>query len=130
MFIIRSSYSYSACGKREHPANFQNKSVNCPFIQVSRYIRFLPKLKGKERPFWKCAIMKRRRTTLQDYTLVDIRHEKLSLFRKFEIILPLPCFLLGPPHKSALRDMDFYDKLVDRFQDQSKVNNSVNKAKV
>ena len=39
--------------------------------------------------------MKRRRTTLQDYNLVDIRHEKLSLFGKFEIILPLPCFLLG-----------------------------------
>ena len=47
---------------------------------------FLPKLKRKERPFWKGA---RRGTTLQDYDLVDIRDEKASPFVKFEIILPL-----------------------------------------
>ena len=55
------------------PGNFQNKSVNSPFNGVSRYILFLHKLKGKERPFWKGAITKRRGTTLQDYHLVDIR---------------------------------------------------------
>ena len=38
----------------------------------------------------------RRGTTLQDYHLVDIRHEKVSPFVKFEIILPLLCFLLDP----------------------------------
>ena len=46
--------------------------------------------------FWKGAIMKRRRTTLKDYNLLDIRHEKVSPFVKFEIILPLLCFLLDP----------------------------------
>ena len=35
---------------------------------------------------------------------------------KFEIILPLLCFLFDPLTK-ALQDMEFYDKLVDRFQD-------------
>ena len=40
--------------------------------------------------------MKRRGTTLQDYTLVDIRHEKVSPFLKFEITLSLLCFLLDP----------------------------------
>ena len=49
--VILSSYSYSACGNREHVGNFQNKSVSSPFNRVSRYILFLPKLKGKERPF-------------------------------------------------------------------------------
>ena len=33
---------------------------------------------------------------MQDYHLVDIRHEKVSPFVKFEIILPLVCFLLDP----------------------------------
>ena len=38
---------------------------------------------------------------------------------------------LRPPHKKSLQDMEFYDILVDRFQDLSKVNNpSVNKAKI
>ena len=41
---------------------------------------------------------------------------------KFEIILPLLCFLFDPLTK-ALQDMEFYDKLVDRFQDPSKVKN-------
>ena len=91
-----SAYSYSACGNKEHPSNFQYKSVNSPFNWVSRYILFLPKLKGKERYFRKGAKMKRRGTTLQDYNLVDIRHEKVSLFVKFEIILLLLCFLLEP----------------------------------
>ena len=46
-----SSCSYSACGNREKPDNFQNKSVDSHFIWVFRYILFLPKLKGKEKPF-------------------------------------------------------------------------------
>ena len=70
--------------------------------------------------------------TLQDYHLVDIRHEKVSPFVKFEIILPLLCFLLDPlTNKHCMQDMEFYDKLVDRFQDLSKVKNpAVSKAKV
>ena len=69
---------------------------------------------------------------MQDYHLVDIKDEKVSPFVKFEIILPLLCFLLDPlTNKHCMQDMEFYDKLVDRFQDLSKVNNpSVNKAKV
>ena len=33
---------------------------------------------------------------MQDYNLVDTRDEKVSPFVKFEIILPLLCFLLDP----------------------------------
>ena len=33
---------------------------------------------------------------MQDYNLVDIRHEKVSPYVKFEIILPLLCFFLDP----------------------------------
>ena len=40
--------------------------------------------------------MMRRGTTLQDYNLVDIRHEKVFPFVKFEKFLPLLCFLLDP----------------------------------
>ena len=50
---------------------------------------------------------------------------------KFKIILSFLCFLLDPLTKKALQDKEFYDKLVDRFQDLSKVDNpSVNKTKV
>ena len=74
---------------------------------------------GNKGLFRKGAIMKRRETTLQDHNLVDIKHEKVSPFVKFEIILSLLYF------------HEFYDKLVDRFQDLSKVNNPfVNKDEV
>ena len=76
---------------REHPGNFQNKSVSSAFNWVSRYILFLAKLKGKGRPFLEDPL---RGATLwyypQEY-LVVIRDEKVSLV-KFEIILPLLCF--------------------------------------
>ena len=69
---------------------------------------------------------------MQDYHLVDIRHQKVSPFVKFGIILPLLCFLLDPlTNKHCMQDMEFYDKLVDRFQDLPKVKNSAaSKAKV
>ena len=69
---------------------------------------------------------------MQDYHLVDIRHEKVCPFVKFEIILPLLCFSLDHlTNKHCMQDMEFYDKLVDRSQDLSKVKNpAVNKAKV
>ena len=38
---------------KEHPANFQNKSVSSPFSRVTRYILFLAKLKGRGRLFWR-----------------------------------------------------------------------------
>ena len=38
-------------GSREHPDNFQNKSISSRFNWVSWYILFLAKLKGRERPF-------------------------------------------------------------------------------
>ena len=36
---------------RKYPGNFQNKSVSSAFNTVSRYMLFLAKLKGRERPF-------------------------------------------------------------------------------
>ena len=36
------------CENKEHPGNFQNKSVSSAFNWVSRYILFLTKLKGSE----------------------------------------------------------------------------------
>ena len=50
-----------------------------------------PNWRGKKSLFWKGA---RRGTTLQDYHLVNVRDKKVSLFLKFEIFLPLLCFLL------------------------------------
>ena len=79
---------------REHPGNFQNKSVSSAFNWVSRYILFLAKLKGRGRPFLEGL---RKGATLWDYPqkhLVVIRDEKVSPFVKFEIILLLLCFSL------------------------------------
>ena len=41
---------------REHPSNFQNKSVSSACNWVSRYILFLGKQKGRGRPFCKKVI--------------------------------------------------------------------------
>ena len=82
-------HSIPTWGNREHPGNLQSKSVSSPFNWVSRYILFWPKLKGRGRPFSRCA---RWGTTLWDYPkvyLVVIRDEKSPTFVKFEIILPL-----------------------------------------
>ena len=81
---------------REHPDNFQNKSVSSAFNWVSRYILFLAKLKGRGGPFLEGA---RKVATLWEYSqehLAVMRDEKVSPFVKFEIILPLLCFLLDP----------------------------------
>ena len=56
-------------------------------------------MKGKEKPFLEGCNNEAKGdkiTTLQDYNLVDIRHEKVFPFVKFEIILSLLCFLLDP----------------------------------
>ena len=81
---------------REHPGNFQNKLVSSAFIWLSRYILLLAKLKRRGRPFLEGP---RSGATLWDYTqehLVVMRDEKVSPFVKFEIILPLLCFLSDP----------------------------------
>ena len=91
-----SSYSYSTCENREHPVNSQNKSVNSLFNWVPRYILFLAKFNGRERPFLEDP---RRKATLWDYPqehLFVTRDEKFSSFVKFEIIIPLLCCLLDP----------------------------------
>ena len=75
--------------------------------------------------------MKQRGTTLQDYNLIDIYKTWKSLsFCEIWNDPTSPLFFIRPPHKQALQDMEFYDKLLDGFQDLPKVNNPVNKAKV
>ena len=88
-----SSCSYSACGNMEHPGNFQNVSVNSPFNWVSRYI-LLPKLKGKERPFLEECKKWGHIARLSLRAFGSYKRWKVSPFVKFEIILPLLCFLL------------------------------------
>ena len=46
--------------------------------------------------------MKRRGTVLEDYNLVDIRHEKVFPFVRFKVILSLLYFLLDPLTKSFM----------------------------
>ena len=122
-------------GNREHPGNFQNKSVSSPFSWVSRYIPFLAKWRGEEGFCWK--VQGRGHTVrLSPRALgCHIRYEKVSPFVKFEIILLLLCFLLDSlqisTYKLALQDIKFYDKFADRFQDVSKVKSPAgSKAKV
>ena len=88
------------------PRNFQNKTVNSPFNSVSRYILFLAKLRGKEKPFLEGT---RRGTMLWDSPqehLVVIRDEEVSPFVKFKIILPLHCFLLDTLTNKHCRTWD------------------------
>ena len=72
---------------REHHGNFQNRSYwfSSAFNWVSMYILFLAKLKGRGAPFFEGCTWEH---------LVFMRDEKVPTFLKFEIILPLLCFLL------------------------------------
>ena len=84
----------STCENREHPGNFQYKSVSSAFNWVFRYILFFAKLKGERRHFLEGP---KGEATLWDYPqehLVVIREEKVSPFVKFEIILHFLCSLL------------------------------------
>ena len=78
------------------PWQFSKQNTKLSFqLSFPRYI-LLPKRKGKERPFLEVC---NKGSTLWDYPqkhLVDIRDEKVYPFVKFEIILPLLCFLLDP----------------------------------
>ena len=107
-------------GNREHFGSFQNKSVSSRFNWVSSYILFLPKQKGRERPFLRCA---RRGTALWDYPqeyLVVIRDEKVSPFVKFEIILSLLCFLSYPLTNKQCRAWGFMKNLWIDFRSHQK----------
>ena len=80
-------------------------NVNC-YKSIHHPIPTLPLGTGRKKAFfWKGE---RKRTTLQDYHLADTRDEKVSPFAKFEMILPLLCFLLDPltnKHCSAWSSM-------------------------
>ena len=87
-----SSYSYSACGNREHRGNIRG-NIRSPFNWVSRYILFLSKLK-RGSPFLEGA---RRESALCDESqehLAVTKDEKFCPFVKFEIILLLFCCFL------------------------------------
>ena len=102
----------------EHPGSFQNKLVSSSFKWVTRYILFLIKLKGKERPFLEGARM---RTTMWDYPevpMVIIREGKCLAFFEIENNLTLPYKFLDALTNTVspvLQCMEFYDKFVDRF---------------
>ena len=107
-----SSYSYSACGNREHPGNFQNKSVSSLFNWVSRYIFFLVKLKTTERPFferprrgcdWGWGYIVR----LPPRALGSHKRRKSPFFVKFETILLLLCCSLDPFTNKQFRAWNF-----------------------
>ena len=83
-------------GNREHPGKFQNKSVSPPINWGSKYVSIFsswPNWRGEEGLFWTmqeegrhCVITPKSSWLSQEM--------KKSLFLKFEIILPLLCFLL------------------------------------
>ena len=80
---------------REHPGNFQNKSINSPFNWVSKYIIFLPKLKGKERLSLEGC--KKGHHIAWDYSnkhFVDIRDKKSPSFYEIWNNPTPPLFLL------------------------------------
>ena len=73
---------------REHPDNFQNKSVKYPFNWESSYILFLAKLKGKESSFLEGAIA----------LVCRKKWKNLSLSETWNDPTP-PLFFIRPPYK-------------------------------
>ena len=109
---------------REHPGNFQNKSVCSALSWVSRCILFLAKLKVTGGPF--LHIVRLPPSALGCHK----RWKSLSFCEIWNNPTPT-LFFVRPPYKQALQDMEFYDKFVDRFHDVSKVKNpAASKAKV
>ena len=85
---------YSPCGNREHPGNFQNKSVSSQ-LSVQLYY-FLGQTEEERKNFFGAC---KKGTALLDYPqehLAVTRDGKVCPSVKFEIILPLLCFLLDP----------------------------------
>ena len=113
---------YSAPGQTEvsSVAFFEWKSIDLSYelSLTCGDVLILAKLKGRGRPFLKGA---RRGATLWDYLqehLVVIRDEKVSPFVKFEIILPLVCFLLDPlPNKHCRRWISMINLWIDSVID-------------
>ena len=88
------TYLFLRClWEQEDHSNFQNKSVNSPVNLVSRYILFLPKLKGKERSSLEGC---KKGDHIARLLLGRYKTWKILSFVKIEIILPFLCFLLDP----------------------------------
>ena len=104
-------------GNREHPGNFQNKSVNSPFNWNSRYILFLHKLRGKERSFLERCKKGDHIARLSPRAFGWYKRWKTSSFCEIWNNHIHPLFFIRLPYKWALQDMEFYDKLTDRFQE-------------
>ena len=92
-------HSIPTRGNREHPGNFQNKSVSSPFNWVSRYILFLAKLKGRGRPFSKGARRGGHIVRLPSRALGCHKTWKsLSFCENWNNLTP-PLLLIRPPYK-------------------------------
>ena len=92
-------HSIPTRGNREHPGNFQNKSVSSPFNWVSRYILFLAKLKGRGRPFSKGARRGGHIVRLPSRALGCHKTWKSLSFCEIWNNLTPPLFFTRPPHK-------------------------------
>ena len=119
-----------SCGNREDPDNFQNKSVISSFTWVSRYILFLAKLKRRKGLFGGCnkggCIVR-----LPPRVFGCHKKRKSLTFCEIWNNPTPPLLLFRLPYEWAPKDMEFYDKFMDRFQSLSKVQDlAVNKAKV
>ena len=79
---------------RKHPGDFENKSVRLSLQLNVQIYSPLDQTEGETKTFFGGY---KKRVMLSDYPqehLVVIRDEKVSPFLKYEIILPLLCFLL------------------------------------
>ena len=84
---------------REHPGNFQNKSIRSAFSWVSRYIIFLARLKRTGRSFLEGL---RRGVTLWDHPqerLVVMRYWKSLPFCEIWNNPTPPLLFIRPPYK-------------------------------
>ena len=103
-------------GNREHPGNFQNKSVSSPFNWVSRYILFLANWRVEEGLFWRMW---------EGWPYRRLPSKALGCHKRWRSL----CFC--EIWNKVPQDMESYEFYVDRFQDMSKVKNpAVSKAKV
>ena len=83
-------------GNEEYSWSFQNKLVCSSFKWVSKYILFLPKLKGEGVISWSKQGEYRQHKITRENIPLSWETKKVSPFAKVETILSFHCYLVDP----------------------------------
>ena len=109
-------YSYSAARNREHPDKYSKQISKLSFQLSVQVSSLLSQTEEQKKAFFEGCKKGGCIVRLLPRAFGCQKKWKVCLFLKFEIILPILCYVLDP---------DTNNKFLERFQDLSKVQNPV-----